>query len=242
MMKGMFLSYTLHFDTPEERELSERLLLKIMGLNSLLNLQHLQRYPEEKNLYESGIVYTPPDQNDGRPPLKKKDVSELLALLRRMGTEPETALLVIRVLKGMEIFMDLPALLKRGKGDCNELVPVRVAELWRTGIPSSPYLVKGQENDRGGISYHAAVLHPDGSMEDPSLILGMGGPDRAPDRAEEIRKNTERLDNAVVEGQALVEAGIPSQTVLGRIHAMGLVPSDGTFQSPYHLNAWRGIK
>jgi hypothetical protein len=54
----------------------------------------------------------------------------------------------------------------------------------------------------GGTTYHALVSWPPDrrggyrTSEDPSLLLGMGGADRAADRAEEIRKNAERCNMA----------------------------------------------
>jgi hypothetical protein len=179
-------------------------------------------------------MYTPPDQADGRPPLLSGDVKKLLALLQKMGAEPETGLMIVRMLKGIEIFLDIPGLYRRGKGDCNELVPVRVAELWRAGIAASPYLVKGEPNSHGGVSYHAVVLWPDGSMEDPSLILGMGNNDRAADRKEEIRKNAERIATYIEAAKRLVATEGASPQALGdQIDKMALAPKDGVFRSPY---------
>jgi hypothetical protein len=130
--------------------------------------------------------------------------------------------MVIRIMKGVEIFMSIPELYRRGKGDCNELVPVRLAELWRAGILASPYLTKAPVlNEKGGISYHAVVLLPDGSMEDPSLVAGMGGIERAADRREEIDANVYRLAKLIRE--------------VGPVQAQqaGFVPSSGVFRSPY---------
>lgn len=233
MMRDIHFGICLDFDTPEDQDDSEDILMRILGINCRHNLMYLQKHPETPPLYDSGVVYTPPDQADGRPPLKKSDVSDLLALLRNMGAEPETALMIVRLLKGIEIFLDVQALYRRGKGDCNELVPVRVAELWRAGIAASPYLTK-EDNDRGGITYHAVVLWPDGSSEDPSLILGMGGPSRAADRAEEIRKNAERWRSYMSAAERLVVAeGVSPEAVGKKIDAMSLAPRDGVFKSPY---------
>jgi hypothetical protein len=231
-MRDLHLGFKLDFDTPENREDSEDLLMRLLGITCRLNLMHLRKHPETKALYDSGVVYTPPDQCDGRPPLRRGQVKELLNLLRKMGAETETALMILRMLKGIEIFLDIPGLYRRGKGDCNELAPVRVAELWRAGIAASPYLTKAP-NERGGISYHAVVLWPDGSSEDPSLILGMGGPERADERREEIRKNAERIGNYMAAAQQLIHAGAPPEAVGRQIDAMGLAPKDGVFRSPY---------
>jgi len=232
-MRSVHLDFKLNFDSPEDQEDSEDILLRIMGVNARLNAMFLRNHPDTKKLYESGIVYTPPDQADGRPPLKRGDLKTLLALLRKMGADPETALMCVRMLKGIEIFMDIPSLYRRGKGDCNELVPVRIAELWQAGIAASPYLIKAK-NDRGGMSYHAVVKWPDGSAEDPSLVLGMGNQERADERREEIRKNAERLTTYIDAAKQLVAAEGASPTALSQqIDQMGLAPKDGIFRSPY---------
>lgn len=232
-MRDIFLGIRLPFDTVDDQEDSEEILTRILGVICRVNLQYLRKHPDAPALYDSGVVYTPPDQADGRPPLEKKKLAKLLALLREMGQEPETALMVVRMLKGIEIFLDIPALYRRGKGDCNELVPVRVAELWRAGIAANPWLIKAP-NDRGGFTYHNIVKWPDGSGEDPSLILGMGGPARADERREEIRKNAERWEMYMSEAHRLASVEGHSPAQLGRqIDAMGLAPKDGVFRSPY---------
>lgn len=232
-LRDILLGIKLDFDTPADREDSEELLTRLLGVVCRRNAMYLRQHPETPTLYSSGAVYTLPDQADGRPRLKKGDLKDLLALLKKMGAEPETALMIVRLLKGIEIFLDVPALYRRGKGDCNELVPVRVAELWRAGILANPWLVRAP-NDRGGYTYHNVVKWPDGSAEDPSLILGMGGPERADERREEIRKNAERIGNYIAAAKHLIQTEGASPEVLGRqIDLMGLAPRDGIFRSPY---------
>lgn len=233
-MKDIHLGIRLEFSNGEEQEDSEDILMRLLGILCRINLQYLKRNPGTKSLYDSGVIYTPPDQCDGRPPLKQSTLKKLLKILRdEAQVDPETALMIVRMLKGIEIFLDIPALYRRGKGDCNELAPVRVAELWRAGIAASPYLVK-QRNERGGWTYHAIVQWPDGSAEDPSLILGMGGPERADERREEIRKNAERWSNYMAAAKQLIDAeGASPEDLSTTIDAMGLAPSDGVFRSPY---------
>jgi len=232
-LRDIHFGVALPFDTAEDQEDSEEILTRILGVVCRLNAQYLRKHPETPSLYSSHVVYTPPDQADGRPPLKRSHVKKLLELLREMGQEPETALMVVRMLKGVEIFLDIPALYRRGKGDCNELVPVRVAELWRAGIAANPWLVRAK-NERGGFTYHNIVKWPDGSGEDPSLILGMGGPAMNDARREEIRKNAERFGNYIAAAQRLVQVEGASPEAVGRkIDAMGLAPKDGVFKSPY---------
>ena len=157
---------------------------------------------------------------------------KLVALCKEMELEPEEALMMMRIAKGVEVFLDIPSLYSRGKGDCNELVPVRVAELWRAGIMASPFLVDEGINGRGGHSYHAAVWYPeDDSMEDPSLIQGMGGPARDFERRLEIKKNADRRAIYAAAGQQLVaEGGVSPEVVASHIDSMGFVPRDGVFR------------
>jgi len=232
-LRDIHFGIALPFDTAEDQEDSEEILARILGVVCRLNAQFLRKHPDTPSLYNSHVVYTPPDQADGRPPLKRDQVRRLLDLLREMGQEPETALMVVRMLKGVEIFLDIPALYRRGKGDCNELVPVRVAELWRAGIAANPWLVCA-DKPGGGKTYHNIVKWPDGSGEDPSLILGMGGPSRNAERREEIRKNAERWATYMDAAKRLIQVEGASPEAVGKqIDAMGLAPSDGIFKSPY---------
>lgn len=225
MLHDVHLGIRLPFETPQEQAHSEDILDRLLGIMCRVNLQYLLRNPQTPALYDSGVRYTPPDQAS-RPPLPRAKVQKLLQLLRDMDQEPETALLVLRILRGVEIFLDIPSLYRRGKGDCNELAPVRVAELWRAGIMARAYLTKAPNGN--GITYHSIVQHADGSSEDPSLILGMGGPARAAERAEEIRKNKERWTIYMAAATQLIAAeGVPP-AILGRqIDQMGLVPRTG---------------
>lgn len=53
--------------------------------------------------------------------------------------------------------------------DCEDLAAARVAELnVRKGIAARPWLKKKNR------TWHAVVRYPDGTIEDPSKILGMG--------------------------------------------------------------------
>jgi hypothetical protein len=76
--------------------------------------------------------------------------------------------------RGLEEFRDIPTILKNGCGDCDDLACWRVAELWmRFGINARPvFTCRMQPN--GMRMYHILVQYPDGHIEDPSLILGMG--------------------------------------------------------------------
>lgn len=233
-MTDLHLGFRLDFSTPLARERSEKILLRVMGVNSLANLYYLMDHPDTPALYDSHVVYTKPDQSDGRPPLKRSTIKKVIEILRdEAKLDPETALMIVRMMKGIEIFLDIPTLYRRGKGDCNELVPVRLAELWRKGVLASPYLT-WEQKPGGGVAYHAIIFHEDGSSEDPSAILGMGGPENADARREEIRKNVERrgmLENVAV--QLIENGGAMPEALRKHIDDMGFVPPDGVFRSPF---------
>lgn len=72
-----------------------------------------------------------------------------------------------------EEWCDIPTLLSRGYGDCEDLACYRCADLWRQGVDALPSITW---RDQGGKTiYHAIVRYPDGTIEDPSRALGMGG-------------------------------------------------------------------
>lgn len=92
---------------------------------------------------------------------------------------------------GHEDWRDCWAVLKRGKGDCDQLTAWRVAELRAAGVAAEPVL-KWQWIPKAvmiGLGYpskllggspgvwmvHCLVRFPDGTSEDPSKLLGMGG-------------------------------------------------------------------
>ena len=229
MLRDIHMDVRLLFDTPEDRAASEHILISYLGFTSLVNLRYLDAHPNTPRLYDSGVRYVPPDQTT-RPPIKPAKLEALRKLLAQMGQEPEVVRLIERILRGVEVFLDIPALYRAGKGDCNELAPVRVAELWQAGVDASPLLVP-ERNAFGGFTYHALVKWPDGSAEDPSLILGMGGAARAADRAEEIRKNAERFATHAVEGRmAVAETGIHPRVLGKQMNLLGLLPKDGVFK------------
>lgn len=221
-MKHIHLGLSLSFDDPEVCESSEKFLMALLGHNCVVNHRYLREHPEVPLLYESGVVYAPPDQSGKASRVSSSALERVAKLLKKEGAETHKVEAVLHLLNGTEEFLDVPALYARGCGDCNELVPVRVAELWRAGIMACPLLVKHEVP--GGIVYHAMVKWPDGSDEDPSLILGMGGRDRAADRAEEIRKNRERWENFLDEGKRAIAEGASPERIAQQIDLMGLIP------------------
>ena len=91
---------------------------------------------------------------------------------------------------GHEDWCDCYVVLQRGTADCDQLVSWRIAELRAAGIDAQPY-IKWQKipksmmlsmghpshlvPDVGVDMVHVQVQFPDGHIEDPSKILGMGG-------------------------------------------------------------------
>ena len=91
---------------------------------------------------------------------------------------------------GHEDWLDCLAVLKQGYADCEDLAAYRAAELRVSGVdaeavlkwqwvPREIMIAQGYPQkslpSRGVWLVHCLVRYPDGSIEDPSKILGMGG-------------------------------------------------------------------
>jgi hypothetical protein len=171
------------------------------------NIDYLKSNPSTPRLYKSGVRYQVPMQFDG-------DCEEVKVLREALGSKARSEANVAHVLDlvqavlGGERFRDIGRIIENGGGDCDNLACWRVAELRQCGIEARPFMTHRTRFD-GGTTYHALVLWPPvnelgrignkapdhlWTTEDPSLLLGMGGAERADDRAEEIRKNNERCD------------------------------------------------
>lgn len=157
------------------------------------NQDYLMQHPGTPTLYKSGVRYVRPAQFLGEC-RESRVLREALGSKANRGEVAEVLALVGSVFGG-ERFRDIGRILDNGGGDCDNLACWRAAELRQAGIPARPALIWRERPD-GGTTYHVIVLHPDKTVEDPSLLLGMGGEARVADRAEEIRKNEERVANA----------------------------------------------
>jgi len=71
--------------------------------------------------------------------------------------------------RGVEEWQDIPSILARGHGDCEDLSAWRIAELRRLGLDARPVIDAHPRAD-GGTTYHVR-LAVDGTAEDPSLVL-----------------------------------------------------------------------
>lgn len=74
---------------------------------------------------------------------------------------------------GMEIWRSIPRVRALGFGDCEDLVCWRVAELRKDGENAHAFS-KRKRTPRGWL-YHILVRRADGTIEDPSQLLGMKG-------------------------------------------------------------------
>ena len=71
-----------------------------------------------------------------------------------------------------EEFASIPAVMARGWGDCDDLAPWRVAELREQG-ERAKIRIQWKRQPSGTKLFHVVVRRGDGSIEDPSRILGM---------------------------------------------------------------------
>ena len=76
-----------------------------------------------------------------------------------------------RVEKG-EDWRDACEVIARGQGDCEDLACYRAAELQCTGEPAQAIPIEvGRDGDRR--EFHVVVRRANGTIEDPSAVLGM---------------------------------------------------------------------
>ncbi|MEK6883520.1 MAG: hypothetical protein AABY22_28085 [Nanoarchaeota archaeon] len=185
------------FEREEDREIDRKKLLGFLESLVWANRLWLKQHPEAPRLYQSKIKYALPQQYEGQAlevAAVRRAVVEEFGRAPREGGPVDSSLADINALVGGERFRDYPALIEAGEGDCDQIACVRVAELRNEGVEASPYITWRRRAD-GGMTYHALVWWPDGSSEDPSLLLGMGGAAKAKEREEERKKLAERAKN-----------------------------------------------
>lgn len=73
---------------------------------------------------------------------------------------------------GIEEFAGIEPVLMRGWGDCDDLAPWRAAELREQG-ENAKIRVHWKKQPNGRKMFHVTVRRGDGTIEDPSRILGM---------------------------------------------------------------------
>lgn len=236
-MRHLNFDLDLQFDDPRVRWFSEQVLLFGLNILSVRDLFFLRENPGTPKLYDSGLVYLLPEQLERKP-----SSSQLAAFDRflssKMGMGKKEIAHHIGLAKGVEIFRDIPRIIENGGGDCDNLAAWCAAERVFGGAKCvRPYITSREQGGR--IIYHALVKWPDGSSEDPSLILGMGGKAKAAERREECRKNVERYDNYWQDAKRTLASETFSSDAdrLARAHqfkaaidAVGLLPKDGIFR------------
>lgn len=77
-----------------------------------------------------------------------------------------------RQAEGQEDWYDVPSGIYAGKTDCKVLACWRVAELRRAKVAAEPAFIR-YDNPDGTYLFHILVRYPDGTLEDPSAMLGM---------------------------------------------------------------------
>jgi len=185
------------FSGADDTEQTRKDLMWFLEALTQRNQDYLRQRPNTPRLYKSGVRYAVPKQFDG----ECEEVSVLKRALGKAARERDVRRVLekVQAVFGGEHFCDIGVILELGEIDCDGLACFRAAELRQMGIQARPYMTS-RERLGGGTTYHALVLWPPfGNVnyvtsEDPSLLLGMGGSERAADRAEEIRKNKERCD------------------------------------------------
>lgn len=71
--------------------------------------------------------------------------------------------------KGKEQWLLASEVVRAGAGDCEDLTAYRLAELWRDGSAARSRVTMSRDSKLA----HVLVEHADGSLEDPSALLGM---------------------------------------------------------------------
>ena len=93
---------------------------------------------------------------------------------RMVGSDPVPPLFMSGVRYAVDNrWLDVGACRKQGKADCKSLVAWRVAELRLAGEHASPRVIRQRERKDGRAMWHVLVRRGNGTLEDPSRILGM---------------------------------------------------------------------
>jgi uncharacterized protein YdcH (DUF465 family) len=174
-----------------DRQLNAKALCALLDALTYWNEIYLDEHPETPFLYQTDVRYSLPEPfQKGKP---KAD--RIAGALRSTGLPHDMSQQLADTISSGEHFRDIPTLLENGQGDCDNLACMRAAELRSVDVDASVYLTEHPRKD-GGVTYHAIVRYPDGTSEDPSRILGMGGDDLSAleSRLEEFRRLAERRE------------------------------------------------
>lgn len=195
MLRYILVDTTMFGPSDDPRQTEKDLCWWLEALTQR-NQDYLRHHRGTPPLYKSGVVWEAPKQFEG-------ECEEVHILRKALGSaardrDVRNVLDKMQDVFGGEHFCDIGRILELGSIDCDGIACWRAAELRQAGIKASPYMTSRRRLD-GGVTYHALVRWPPlgenhDTSEDPSLLLGMHQPQRAADRAEEIRKNIERCE------------------------------------------------
>lgn len=128
-------------------------------LTSIPHSPDLKLMAEALKAYLEGIVLV------NRVILRTQPMPELYKSGVRFRSEPSK--------QQWDYVPNFLALIEQGYGDCAPLTAARVAELQHAGERASVKVYWRPE--RSPIPFHAQVRRADGTVEDPSRLLGMAG-------------------------------------------------------------------
>ncbi len=218
------------FEHESDRPNSQKRVLVLLEALTLCNQFYLQEHTDTPLIYKSGIKYKLPAQ------FEKEQVPEVGTVLEYLtkANAPSDVKRAFKTLSnqvgGGETFRDIPRIIENGGGDCDNVACWRTAEIrHHLGVAAKPYITWRDGQTSGSKVYHVVTIWPDGSSEDSSLLLGMGGPERDADRREEERKLGERAGemlDALRAPPAQAIAGV-AQRRAQLVNAVGLLLRGG---------------
>jgi hypothetical protein len=180
------------FENEADRESSQQRVLWLLEALTRCDQLYLREHPDTPLIYQSGITYKAPEQfSEAASVPEVERIRGFLESANAPASVQRALSTVDYMTGGGEHFRDIPRVIDNGGGDCDNVASWRCAELREKGIRARPYITWRRRPD-GGMTYHVVVWWPDGTHEDPSLLLGMGGEARADERREEERKLAER--------------------------------------------------
>ena len=245
----------LQFDDERVQRRNENRLLLLLEALTQFDIDYLDDHPETPHLYDIGIAYKRPEQLDRK--LTSEQIASLRKFLKGLGLTDYAVDAHVAMAMGTEMFRQISRVDANGGGDCDNWSPWRTAELRRAGMRGAKPGVTSRVVE-GRAIMHTLTLIPEPmpsllsligeeqaapivgeTDEDPSLILGMGGPARFRDRLSEIRKNWERHDIYMAQAKDLVAARRAlgaddvreyAAILLAKIDSLGFIPKNGEFK------------
>lgn len=195
MLRHILLDLQLFADEAS-REESQKGVLWFLEALTQWNQRYLRMHPNTPLIYKSGIKYLVPEQFERQHLPEVDEVRQFLIKKGADGNVMAAFESITDMCGAGEHFRDIPRIIENGGGDCDNVACWRAAELRELGVNACPYITWRKRPD-GGMTYHVITRWPDGSSEDPSLLLGMSQPARTLDRQEEERKLGERAAEVI---------------------------------------------